>query len=734
METPPVPVAIETLLEERRWVRALARSLVRDDATADDVAQDAWVAAIAHPPADAATSRGWFAVVMRNLARARGRSESRRLRREEAVARPEAHALADVVAQAETHRRVVEEVMRLAEPYRTTVLLRWFEGLAPAEIAARTGVPAETVRTRLHRALAQLRDRLAPKDDDDRRVALVLLANSPDAAARPAATCSAGRTSGGLRWVAAAALVVVVSVAVVLALRGLRPVDGGHDAESAAAAAPPPGRAPRAAPPAVPRPRRGGALPDTAAAADESAAPAAPAAKAAAEPGILRLRIATDPAVPKSGDPFELVATFENAGPGRVKLFVPENASVGAFPSWRLTAEDGTTFVSATWIGQSMWQEGLQGSLVELGAGESWTGRASVNAFSPVDPATGHVDDWHVRVPLKPGRYVVSCSHTQGTDEVPWNEEAFRVSRRRIEGLWMGSVRADDIAVQVGACPRPTLTIDAPHEFVPGKPYRVDAVLENPGPDAAEFKGSLVCRAYTKGEGAVAELRVGDEAREGGRPSGDAPGVTNVPPGGSVRFAFDLSSAKRLTTRRLGYVVLVATIESDPKDPAIASNGIFRTVKPPPDASALGLRLAATARRTASGATLVDLVLSNAGAQALRVPRGLASPATLTFAVRSADGADITVTWGQGLLTSATIDWTIPAPGKGGAAAEFVELRAGESATRTVDLSGDEHPRFPPGDYTVAVTWCNLDGGAGADEGPPVAIGEVTSEAAAFTR
>ena len=59
----------------------------------------------------------------------------------------------------------------------------------------------------------------------------------------------------------------------------------------------------------------------------------------------------------------------------------------------------------------------------------------------------------------------------------------------------------------------------------------------------------------------------------------------------------------------------------------------------------------------------------------------------------------------------------------------FVELRAGESATRTVDLSGDEHPRFPPGDYTVAVTWCNLERGAGGDEADRGACGRVLARA-----
>src|SRR6185295_4777393 len=67
---------------------------------------------------------------------------------------------ADVVAEAESHKRLVLAVMQLDEPYRSTVLLRWFEDLPPREVAARLGVPVETVRTRLKRANDALRARL----------------------------------------------------------------------------------------------------------------------------------------------------------------------------------------------------------------------------------------------------------------------------------------------------------------------------------------------------------------------------------------------------------------------------------------------------------------------------------------------------------------------------------------------------------------------------------------------
>src|SRR5687768_3275402 len=71
MSAPPPsrPVDDERLLEQTAWIRALARSLVADAHLAEDLAQDACVAALERPPADAGNLRGWLAAVVRNLHR-----------------------------------------------------------------------------------------------------------------------------------------------------------------------------------------------------------------------------------------------------------------------------------------------------------------------------------------------------------------------------------------------------------------------------------------------------------------------------------------------------------------------------------------------------------------------------------------------------------------------------------------------------------------------------------------
>ena len=57
-------------------------------------------------------------------------------------------------------RRLCDELGRLAEPYRSVVILREIEGLAYREIAEALEMPLNTVRVNLHRGRRKLRQRL----------------------------------------------------------------------------------------------------------------------------------------------------------------------------------------------------------------------------------------------------------------------------------------------------------------------------------------------------------------------------------------------------------------------------------------------------------------------------------------------------------------------------------------------------------------------------------------------
>ena len=152
---------------EATWVRRLAVALAHDVHAGEDIAQDALLAASrGHGIGDL---RAWLAGTVRNLARLRRRGDERRAARELEGARSERvddPALA--FERLELQEALLGAVRELSEPYRTTVLLRWFEGLEPEEIAQRTSTPVRTVHTRLQRALGLLRERLDRRSQGDR--------------------------------------------------------------------------------------------------------------------------------------------------------------------------------------------------------------------------------------------------------------------------------------------------------------------------------------------------------------------------------------------------------------------------------------------------------------------------------------------------------------------------------------------------------------------------------------
>jgi RNA polymerase sigma factor (sigma-70 family) len=90
----------------------------------------------------------------------RGRSAGRRREREHKVelADPEGVPTPEqLVDRARVQQRVARGVLELDEPFRSTVLLRYYEGLSSAEIARRLSIPAATVRARLKTGLDRLR-------------------------------------------------------------------------------------------------------------------------------------------------------------------------------------------------------------------------------------------------------------------------------------------------------------------------------------------------------------------------------------------------------------------------------------------------------------------------------------------------------------------------------------------------------------------------------------------------
>ena len=160
----PQITGAELLLSQTDWVRRLARTLVEDPAWAEDLAQETLLTALERPPVCAHGERSlrtWLARVLRNRIRLGRRGELRRRARERAAAQPERLASTSyVVERAAIHRAVVDAVLALEEPYRSAVLLRYFDGLSVSRLAERVSIRPEAARKRVSRGLAMLRARL----------------------------------------------------------------------------------------------------------------------------------------------------------------------------------------------------------------------------------------------------------------------------------------------------------------------------------------------------------------------------------------------------------------------------------------------------------------------------------------------------------------------------------------------------------------------------------------------
>jgi RNA polymerase sigma factor (sigma-70 family) len=147
MEPQESKINATTVLEHLDWVRGLALSLVRDASRADDIMQEAWLAALRRPAAAGVASKGWLARVVRNAVRQENRRTAIRSEHEErARLRDETASTDELVDRVHTQRMVVDAVLALDTPYQKVILLRYFEGLAPRDIARRQGTPGSFAR------------------------------------------------------------------------------------------------------------------------------------------------------------------------------------------------------------------------------------------------------------------------------------------------------------------------------------------------------------------------------------------------------------------------------------------------------------------------------------------------------------------------------------------------------------------------------------------------------------
>ena len=144
-------------------VYSVALRVLGDTAAAEDVLQEVFMQLWRNPAAFDA-NRGslgaWLAVIARNRA-----IDAVRKRRPESNVEDVVVAL-DLDLASETARRIAIEKVRgvlagMPAEQRRAVELAFFEGLTHTEIAAKTGEPLGTVKTRIRNALQTLRKVMA---------------------------------------------------------------------------------------------------------------------------------------------------------------------------------------------------------------------------------------------------------------------------------------------------------------------------------------------------------------------------------------------------------------------------------------------------------------------------------------------------------------------------------------------------------------------------------------------
>ena len=171
--------AFEALMRQHNGrLFRIARAILKDDADAEDAVQDGYIDAYRHIDSFRGDSQlgTWLVRIVANQALMRLRKQKRErvvvpferdapgaaTRDKDAeVADHKAESPSAATLRAEIRRMLEHRIDQLPVAFRTVFILREVEEMTVEEAAAALGIPAATVRTRLFRARALLREALA---------------------------------------------------------------------------------------------------------------------------------------------------------------------------------------------------------------------------------------------------------------------------------------------------------------------------------------------------------------------------------------------------------------------------------------------------------------------------------------------------------------------------------------------------------------------------------------------
>ena len=234
----------QEVLRHGAFLRRLARHLLKDVDAAEDIVQQAMAQALERPPKRSQRLRAWLGATTRNLAMRHLRDQARHRsimdsvnRRAQLEGKCDSQEPLGLLEHRETLRKVTVAVSELDDRSFQAILLRYYENLPPAEIAAKLGIPIPTLSSRLQRALVKLRDQLDRDQDTKWRGHLAAFAAIP--LARESAELATKTTvlfwSGAVQvkaWSFGVASIAVLASIVFLAIESSRE---GNDIEPAGA-------------------------------------------------------------------------------------------------------------------------------------------------------------------------------------------------------------------------------------------------------------------------------------------------------------------------------------------------------------------------------------------------------------------------------------------------------------------------------------------------------------------
>ena len=150
----------------RRAMLAAARSVLHDQAAAEDVVQDVfiqlWLGGANYDPARG-NLRSYLVMIARSRAVDRWRSRAVARTALERTAEvtaldPATDDAAEVVIRRDGTRAAIDAVARLPRPQQEAVLLAYGGGFSAREVADATGIPLGTAKSRLRLGLSRARE------------------------------------------------------------------------------------------------------------------------------------------------------------------------------------------------------------------------------------------------------------------------------------------------------------------------------------------------------------------------------------------------------------------------------------------------------------------------------------------------------------------------------------------------------------------------------------------------